>query len=180
LDIDIIPKSELSSTDIATIVKNAHDAVLARATEKMLKDPIVRDGLPKSDFGLTGEQWRNETATVANTWTKDWSKTILATQVAIPYKIFDKTASPALSAIKFKGGTTGAKVLAQVSVEDLFLQDEVVGYFNYFDPAAAKMMLYDPQSTIYIELMSLGVIAQFAELIGYGFYIAEPAGEAVR
>lgn len=179
-DIDIVPKSELSQTDIATIVRNAHDAVLARAVEKVIKEPIVRDGFPKSDFGLTGEQWRNETATVANTWTKDWSKALPNTQCAIPYKVFDLTATPALSGVKFKTGAVGARTLAQVELEDLFGQEEVAGYFNFFDLETAKQMIFDPNSTIYVELMSLAIIAQFAERIGYGFLIAEAAGEAVK
>jgi len=176
VDVDLIPVDELTVADIAAIVKKAKDAVLAAASKKGFTDMIIRDAMPKDDFGFNLERWENQTAiATVNAWAKDWSKELPAKKFVVFYKLWNTTPSPLITGLKIQKGGAGARTYCQLNLEELYLQDTVLGYLDH-----PEEVVLSGTDTIYVAMLAPVTVAQYGEKLGLGAFVCEPAGESVK
>jgi hypothetical protein len=125
----VVPFKEL---ELATIIK-ARDAsvqMLRDAIRARGKNPdayVIRDILPKTDLGLTNEEWKIK-YTSAYTWETMVNLTLPEDKFIALYGVaFKKGTTPKTLAIKFY---KDVNPIAVIQVESLFAFDEMIGFFG--------------------------------------------------
>jgi len=184
----VISTNEITLTDIKGFRGASVEAGIARALALGLArsrdELIVREALPATDFG-TATGWALEfysnPAIAAAGWGSPFSTgalpafapTLANSKVAVFYKFSDWSANPAIAAIRFRIGGTGAttKVVYQTQL--------ITGTKLEPDMYFTEPVVYDPQDVVYIEVYYTGAVAVGAEDFAFGCYITERAGANV-
>ena len=90
-------------------------------------------------------------------------------QVAAFYKITDEDAAPACSAVRFRQGRGGATTLGWFPIEQ-FINVKLTPEVYLSEP-----VVYGPTEFLFIEFYPRAAVA-VGERLGFGCFIAEPAG----
>jgi hypothetical protein len=150
-----VPTNELTLTDIKTFRKNACEAGIQRALDLGIAanpaELLVREAEPHTDFPLT---WTNEyyveaAGPAAPAWrlVGDLAapSQLAVDKVAVFYKVADADNDPAVTAVRFRVGATGATTLGSFFVQlpiDIKLEPDV--YLTI-------PIVYSPQQWAFIE-----------------------------
>jgi hypothetical protein len=179
----IIPTNELTLTDIKMYRKRAAEAGVMRALSLGIAanpaELLVREAEPHTDFPLT---WTNEYyVEAAGPAAPAWrlvgdlaaASQLAVDKVAVFYKVADADNNPAITAVRFRVGATGATTLGSFFTQlpiDNKLETDV--YFTI-------PIVYSPQQWAFIEAYwRVGAVAAGEEL-SFGCFIIEPTGGVV-
>jgi len=184
----IVPTNELTLTDIKQFRSAAIESGIIRALALGLArtrdELIVRYALPGTDFGIaTGwaiEQYRNPVIAAAG-WgsvfdtgaVPAFAPTLANSKVAVFWKFADYSINPAITAVRFRVGGTGATTKAV-----FFLQLETGAKLEP-DVYFTEPVVYDPQDVVYIEAYYGLPVAALGESFAFGAFVVERAGANV-
>jgi len=166
----IIPSGELEIADITALKQALIDKlfeVATRMTGLPREDLIIRNSLPKTDFGLTNEYWMTPTLT-ANAWTDYFSKELADQRFAAFYGVANQAADPSATAIRFSTGEGKVKTVDVVQIEDLYTDATKVD--GFFDEA----IIYKHKQVCNVEVYSKAAVSEPLILKAL---ICEPAGK---
>lgn len=180
-----IPVQQLSTQQITEYVKKAKRAALQRAMKlgiaSSMDELVFREASPATDLGApAGTGYTNETyitgAAVINTWTSVFLTaavpTISQRAILVFYKITDEDPAPACAGVRFRLGPTGATTLGWFPIEQ-FINVSWTPEVWLSEP-----VVYGPSERPFIEFYPRAAVA-VGERLGFGCFVAEPAGEAV-
>jgi hypothetical protein len=124
----IVPARELR---LETIIQARDEAVrilqdLIRTRGKDPRAYVIRDILPKTDLGLSNEEWKIS-YTSAYTWEDKVDKTLEEDKFLVIFGYQNNSATPKTTAIKFYKDVVPIEV---VQVENLYTYDEPIGFFT--------------------------------------------------
>lgn len=181
-----IPVDELSIARIENFRTMAKRAALTRAMAlgfaSKIEQLVFHEAFPATDLGQpVGSGYTNETyltgAAVINTWTSVFNTAVVPVlgnrQIAVFYKIADWTAIPACTGVRFRLGPTGATTLGWAHIEQ-FINVKLTPEVYLSEP-----IVYGPTESMFIEFFPRVAVAAIGEQLGFGCYIAEPAGRSV-
>jgi hypothetical protein len=137
----VVPFKEL---ELSTIIK-ARDAsvqMLKEAIRARGKNPdayVVRDILPKTDLGLTNEEWKIS-YTTAYAWETKINITLPEDKFIVFYGVHLNSAVPKTLAIKFYKDVNPIEV---IQLENLFTFDEPIGFYGPFVWGEAETLRVD-------------------------------------
>jgi hypothetical protein len=124
----VIPKSEIKLEDVITTrqvaAKMLTDLISARG--KKPEAYVVRDILPKTDLGLTNEEWKISYSS-AYTWEKKIDFTLPEDKFIVFFGFHNNSADPKTLAVKFYKDVTPVEV---IEVENLYTYAEPIGFFT--------------------------------------------------
>lgn len=184
-----IPTNELTLTDIKGFRGAAIDAGVARAMKLGLagtpEELVAREAHPNTDFGATwatAEYYVEGAGPVALGWNLVGDIPLAVNRVpsqlgnnriAVFYKVADAFEDPAVTAVRFRVGPTGATTRGSFFIQlpiDIKLEPEC--YFT-------EPIVYSPQEWVYIQAYwRVGGVAAGEEL-SFGCFIIEPTGGTV-
>lgn len=180
-----IPVQQLSVDQITAYIKKAKRAALERAMKlgiaSSLAELVFREASPATDLGVpAGTGYTNETyitgVAVINTWTSVFLTAAVPTvsnrAILVFYKITDEDVAPACAAVRFRLGPTGATTLGWFPIEQ-FINVSWTPEVWLSEP-----IVYGPNERPFIEFYPRAAVA-VGERVGFGCFVAEPAGEAV-
>jgi hypothetical protein len=180
-----IPKDELSISKMEAFRTNAKMAALKKANDlklaATLKELTFREAAPGTDLSQpAGAGYTNEVyltgAVAANVWTSVYDTAVVPTlgrrQVAVFYKVWNRTVPAQITAVRFRLGPTGATTLGWFHIEMLDVQQTAELYFS-------EPVVFGPDERLFIECISPVAIAAVGEHLGFGCFIAEPVGESI-
>jgi len=128
----IIPATELEIVDIKEKIAAAIDVTkpkIAKVLGITVEELVVRDSLPKTDFGMTNEYWYNPALT-ANAYT-EYFKQKLENKAVIFYGVTNPAADPKVTGARFYTGEARTKIVDIVHFENIYtLAETVSGYFE--------------------------------------------------
>jgi hypothetical protein len=165
---------ELSTTQIISIRDDVKKRLLdfaIKETGKTVNEFVIRDALPKTDFGLGTEEWDNESALTANTWTNDWSIELPKTKFVAFYGFVNNSDNPQVIGTKFKEGATG-QTTRDVVMHGRMRAEDVPKC--YFEP-----IIYKGGETVYIEHYSVSNLSAGDEKLEFLALVAEPYGAVI-
>ncbi len=180
----VVPKSEMTPSNILTFEEKIRTALVKMALEKGLAeseaDLVVRDCLPVVDLGgaagfaLSGTNaWTNQVAhPAAGAWVQDVSSKLAGAfqnRCIAFYKVINRTANPNIIATRFDLGTVG--VLAVLQLEELYVEQEQVGFFG-------PIFYTDGEIVRWEHYVDAAVLVN-AEQIGFPAMVCEPYGEQI-
>lgn len=169
----LVPR-ELSTTQLISLREEVGKKLIefaVKETGKNASEFVIRDALPKTDFGFNSEKWCNQTAITGSTYTKDWTKELPKTKFIAFYGVVNLADTPYIVIVNFKVGANGQTVRDVISISRIRAEDSVKGYFN--------PVLYKGGETIYVELYTEETIAQYGEALELMALVAEPYGEVI-
>lgn len=177
-----IPVDELQLDKIEWYRGECQKAILRKAQELKIATSLAglrfTEAQPLTHLGQpAGAGYTNEVyitgAIAANTWTSVFDTAVVPTvpnRVIVGfYKIADWTVPCLITAVRFRLGATGATTKGWVHLEQFFnvkLAPEVY---------LSEPVIYGPQDEPFIECYARAAIA-VGERLGFGCFIAEPAG----
>jgi len=167
----VIPAWELEIADVQAIRQKVVDAlfnVSVRLTGLTREELVVRNALPKTDFGLTNEYWLTPTLT-ANAWSNYFTKELEKQRFAAFYGVANQAADPQVTGLKFKiGPGDGVKTIDVVQLEDMYTYKELCdGFFK-------KPIIYKETQYINIDAYAKSAVS---EPLTLKCLICEPAGK---
>jgi len=172
----VVPKSELTTTEISSFESKIEAALLRMALEKDFAEGVgelvVRDCLPVADLAFATNAWVNQAALAANAWTQDFNTPLSAAQdnrVLAFYKVINRTLLPNIIATRFNLGAVA--VLGVLQLEELYAEEEPVGFFG--------PIFYTEGETVRVEHYADAIVAAGGEQIGFPCMICEPYGEQI-
>ena len=124
----IVPKQELTIDDL----KRYRDSALSlledmiRAVGKNPQDFVFRDILPKTDLGLTNEEWKI-TYSAAYTEETKVNKTLPENKFIVFYGYTNLASNPLTLYIRFYSGSIPVEI---IQVEHVYTYLEPTGYFK--------------------------------------------------
>jgi len=161
----------LDIADVQAIRQKVVDAlfkVATRMTGLSREELVVRNALPKTDFGLTNEYWVTPTLT-ANAWTNYFTQQLEDQRFAAFYGLANQAADPQVTGVKFKiGAGTGTKTLDVVQLEDMYTYRESCDCF------LKRPVIYKERQYVNIDAYSKSAVAEPLVLKSL---ICEPAGK---
>jgi len=124
----VIPKSEIELKDVISARLEATKILteMIKTRGKRPDEYIIRDILPKTDLGLTSEEWKIS-YTAANTWEAKIDLTIPDDKFLVLFGYQNNAADPKTVAMKFYRDVTPIEV---VQVENLYTYSEPIGFFT--------------------------------------------------
>jgi len=124
----IVPKDELTIEDLKKARSEAEDLLIEAIKAKGLKPEefLIRDVLPKTDLGLTNEEWKI-TYTAAYTWESKVDFTLPDKKFIVFYGAGNNAANPLTTAVKFYKDVVPVEV---VQIEKIYTYMEPTGYFT--------------------------------------------------
>ena len=165
----------LAPTEVTAKLRSLKDELVAMAADETKSNPaewIVRDALPKTDFGFNTEKWLNQTAfAAADTWQKDWSKELDDEVYACFYGVVLHALNPTIYGVRFRLGADGVTTIDTIQFQKLKEEDNIIGMFD--------RIIYKKQKHIYIDLIADATTAQYGEEFEILCLIAEKYGEIV-
>lgn len=180
-----IGTDELSPSRLQAYMEKAQQAAIKRALKLSIvssaDELVFKEAAPGTDLSQpAGSGYTNEIyltgAAVINTWTSVYDTALVPVlgqrQVAVFYKVFDLAAAPSATAVRFRLGPTGATTLAWFHFE---------GIVNVkLTPEAwfSEPVVYGPNESMFIEFFPSAAVA-VGERLGFGCFIAEPAGQSI-
>ena len=180
-----IPKDELSVSRIESFRVAAKAAALRKAQNlklaASLNELVFREAAPGTDLSQpAGAGYTNEVyltgAIVANVWTSVFDTAIVPTlggrQIAVFYKVWNRTAPMTITAVRFRLGPTGATTLGWFPIEQMDIQMTAELWFT-------EPIVYGPNERMFIECISPIAVAAAGQQLGFGCFIVEPIGEAI-
>lgn len=180
-----IPKDELSIARIEGFRSMAKAAALRKAQNlklaSTLDELVFREAAPGTDLSQpAGAGYTNEVyltgAIGANAWTSVFDTAVVPTlgqrQVAVFYKVWNRTAPMTITAVRFRLGPTGATTLGWFPIEQMDLQMTAELWFT-------EPIVYGPNERMFIECISPIAIPVAGQQLGFGCFIVEPVGEAI-
>ena len=182
----IVPTNELTLGDIKNFkiaaIKAGIDRALALGLARVETELVVRTAFPFTDFpnGWVIEEYRNP-AIAAVGWgsvfdagaVPAFAPVLANSKVAVFYKFADYDQNPAITAVRFRVGGTGATTKAT-----FFLQLETNAKIEP-DVYFTEPVVYDPQDTVYIEAYYNAIIGALTEQFAFGCFLIERAGANV-
>jgi len=167
----VIPVAELEVADVQAIKSQVIETLLSIAERQtgMPRDQlIVRDALPKTDFGLTNEVWVTPSLT-ANDWTNYFTQQLEEQRFVAFYGVANLAADPIATGLKFKVGSgNGTKVLDVVQLEGLYANTERV------EGLLKKPLIYKERQYVNIDVYAK---AAGTEPLVLKAVVVEPAGK---
>jgi len=124
----VIPMGEIKLDDVIAARQEAV-RVLTEAIKARGKDPkayVIRDILPKTDLGLTNEEWKIS-YTSAYAWEAKINKTMEEDKFIVFFGYTNNSATPKTLALKFYKDVTPIEV---IEVENLNAYMEPIGFFT--------------------------------------------------
>lgn len=180
-----IPKDELSVSRLEGFKALCKSRALAKAQNlklaSTLDELVFREAAPGTDLSQpAGSGYTNEVyltgAIAANAWTSVYDTALVPVlgqrQIAVFYKVWNRTAPMTITAVRFRLGPTGATTLGWFPLEQMDLVWTPEMWFS-------EPIVYGPNQAMFIECISPIAIAAAGQHLGFGCYIVEPVGEAV-
>jgi hypothetical protein len=184
-----IPTNELTLSDIKTYKERCLAAGIARAKAKGIaasdEELVWREMLPAFDLGalvLAGSGWAlNYYVTPAAAGAGAWASLyglaaaldplLPVGRVAVFYKLYDASANPMATAVRFllAAATTKANFFVQCLLDNK-LEPEV--WFS-------EPVVYDPQDTVNLDFYGRAATPAGGEELGFGCFIIERVGAVV-
>lgn len=164
---ELIPIGDLSLAERAEmrsiIDENLVNIALERKIANAAKALVVRDMLPFTDMGLTGqsssEDWLITGAATAGTPLNYINaKQLTTTQAAAFFGVGSPMASPQVSALKFYYGSALAQVKGFYQLQKLFVRLESDGYFG-------APLYYAPQEYLSVQVIPISSFAANTEYL---------------
>jgi len=124
----IVPKNEMKFEDLLK-AREASVNLLKSLIKDRGKSPdgyVIRDILPKTDLGLTNEEWKIS-YTAAYTWETKIDKTLEDDKFIVLYGYQNNSAVPRTTAIKF---FVDVRPIEVIEVENLYTYMEPIGFFT--------------------------------------------------
>lgn len=181
-----IGTDELSPSRLQAYTEKAQQAALRRAMDLKLANSmgelVFKEAAPGTDLSQpAGSGYTNETyltgAAVVNTWTSVYDTALVPVlgqrQIAVFYKVYDLAAAPAASAVRFRLGPTGATTLAWFHMEEI-INAKLTPEAWFTEP-----VVYGPNEAMFIEFYPMAAVGAAGERLGFGCFIAEPAGQSI-
>lgn len=189
----LIPDFNMSVAELKALKAEVKANLLARAaqqTGRPMSEFVVRDIFPKDDFSFNGCEWQNQTAiTVADTWTKDWSKELPKSKFAGLYGVIHHAVAVkpnagaaegyVYSGVKYQLGAAGNTVKEQVHLQSMGRNFYLTSGITKVPVGLHKPLYYDGSDTIYASLISNATISQYAEELELLGMVCEPWGEVI-
>ena len=188
----LIPDNEMSKADLKAlreeIANNLLD-VASRETSRPRSEFVVRDAFPKTDFDFNGCEWQNQTATVADTWTKDWYKELPKQKFVAFYGIIDRSVATkpgsaaaegyGIQGISYRVGANGATTREQVHLQSAQREFYLTSGRSRAVVAYHKPVYYKGAETIYVAHIANATVAQYAAQLELLCMVCEPYGEVI-
>ena len=173
----LIPKDELTLTDIRNFRSSAVEKGIARALElKIAPDRLqlsVRPFFCLLDAQAATEQWNTAPLAVINTPYSVFQATaqpvLLANKLAVFFKVGVETAPLPVAQLIFRSGGAAGNILAQFDLEQLVNALETEGYFT-------EVVVIDPGRMFAIQVTARIATTVFAR-VQLGGLVIEPAGQ---
>jgi len=116
-------------------------------------------------------------AVPANLWTSVFDTAVVpqlgVRKIAVFYKIVNLTPMHSVRAVRFLLGATGASALGVFHTEEFTLVKLTPEVY------LSEPIVYSPQEFVNIQCYAQPAIPAAGERLGFGCFIAEPAGEVV-
>jgi hypothetical protein len=184
----IVPEDDMTIEDIKALREEVASKLLALAvkhTGKPASEFVVRDILPKDDFGFNGVEWQNQTAiSTANLWTKDWSKELPKDVFVAFFGVDYKMGATGIAGWKYCGvgyriGATGNTTLKQVHLQKC--QRTLATTAGMLKSARGyhRPVYYKGTQTINIQLMAKATVTAYYEQIMLLGLLCEPLGSQI-
>lgn len=174
----IIPKGELTLTDMRNFREAAKAAALSRAATKLgvgQEELTVRHFYSLADAGAALEQWNTAALAVVGTAYSVFqaipAPTMATNKLAVFYKVGCETAPCPISLLTFRSGGALGNTKAEFDCEQMVNGMETEGYFSMPVPI-------DPNEVFAIQAtarIATGVLARL-QLSGY---LIEPRGQRI-
>jgi len=167
----LTPIKQLSLADIAAIEASIKERLLDEASRRLARPKeqlVIRDILPKTDLGLTNEEWVTPSLT-ANAWTKYFDIKLPDTRFICFYGAANNAADPIVTAVMLKMGPAGATTRGSMELEEIYADEVPVGILD-------EAVLYRGGDHIYVDCWAKKAGTEPLVLKGM---VAEPYGEVV-
>jgi hypothetical protein len=181
----LITPDEVSLARLELFRKKAKAAALDMAIKhsiaSTMDDLVFKEASPGTDLSQpAGSGYTNETyitgAIVVNTWTSVFDTALVpvlgARQVAVFYKVWSTDVPQNITAVRFRLGPTGATTLAWFPMEIVNAKQVPEAYFS-------EPVVFGPSQAMFIECYARVAVPAAGTHLGFGCFIAEPAGEAI-
>lgn len=174
----IIPKDELTLTDMKDARARAISGGLARASSKLgmsESELMVRHVENILDFGTALDQWNTAALAAVGTAYSVLqaiaAPTLANNKLAVFYKVGVQTVPNPVSLLRFRSGGAAGNIKAEFDLEQITNGLTPEGYFSEPIPM-------DPTETFAIQVVAIiatGVLAR----IQLGCYLIEPKGQLI-
>ena len=176
----IIPKGEITLTDMKKFRHDAEDAAIDRAVD--LKVAPSREQLSVRGFenvldaGTATEQWNTAPLLLINTPYSIFTlavpaPTLPANRLAVFYKVGIETVPVPVSLLTFRTGGFVGNIIAEFDLEQIINSLEMEGFFS-------QPVVIDPQTLFSIQVTSRIATLVFAR-VQLGGLIVEPVGQRI-
>jgi CRISPR/Cas system endoribonuclease Cas6 (RAMP superfamily) len=174
----IIPKSELTLTDMKQFRQRAVNAGLNRCAEKLsvsTDELMVRHVQNILDFGSAAEQWNTAALAAVGTAYSVFqavpAPTMANNKLAVLYKIGCETIPVPISQVTIRSGGAAGNIKAEYDFEQVVNAQELEGYVSEPVP-------FDPTETFAIQVLARIATGALAR-VQLGMYLFEPKGQRV-
>lgn len=180
-----LPVDELTKAEMRNFRVRAKSDAIAEGLRLALgsneKELVVRNIMPATDMGApAGSGYTNEVfvtgAIAVNTWTSVYNTAAVAQlgnrKVLVIYSIFNATALPTITAVRFRLGLTGTSTLGVVDTEPLI--DVKLTPECYL----SEPIVYTKDQWMDIQCYAR-VAIPVGERLGFRGYVVEPVGETL-
>lgn len=174
----IIPKDQLTLTDIKAAKVGAQQAAINRAQQKMglaINEQQLRQWLNINDAGAALEQWNTAALAVVGTAYSVFQAvpvvTLPANKLAVFWGVAIETVPCPVSRLQFRSGAAAGNLLADFDVEQIITGDTVVGLFN-------QPVVMDPQFAFACNVICR-IVTGAAARVQLMSYVFEPIGQTI-
>jgi hypothetical protein len=174
----IIPRDELSLSEMKNHRERALQAGIARAAEKLgvnASELCARQFLNVTDAGAALEQWNTAALAVVGTAYSVFqaiaAPTLANNKLAVFYKVGIETAPLPACRLTFRSGAAAGNVIAEFDLEQLVNAQVCEGYFN-------EPICIDPTQTFAIQV-TCRIATGAAARVQFGNYLIEPIGQTI-
>lgn len=174
----VVPKGELTMTDMRNFREAAIAAAISRAAIKLgvgQDELVVRQFYCLLDAGTALEQWNTAALAAVGTAYSVFqaipAPALAQNKLAVFYKVGIETAPSPIGLLTFRSGGVAGNIKAEFDCEQLVNALETEGYFSMPVPI-------DPTETFAIQVtarIATGVLAR----IQLGGYLIEPVGARI-
>jgi len=165
------PKGQLTPQDIAGIEASVKERLLSEASGKLnlSRDQlVVRDILPKTDLGLTNEEWVTPSLT-ADAYTKYFDIKLPDNRFICFFGAGNNAADPIVTLVVLKMGPAGGTTKGTMEIEEMYAEDVPICLTD-------EAILYRGGDHIYVDVWAKASGTEPLVLKGM---VCEPYGQII-
>ncbi len=177
----LIPKDELTLTDMRNFRESAIQAGIARAIELKIasraSELVVRgfENIFDGTQAAANDFWQTAACAIVGTPVSCFGAVaapiLTANKLAVFYKVGVETVPVPVSLLTFRSGGAAGNIIAEFDLEQLINGQVLEGYFS-------EVVVIDPQRQFAVQVtprIATGVLAR----IQFGAFVIEPIGQRI-